>query len=72
MEIRQIFLSYSRPDQDPVGHIAGRLDREGDRVWYDKAKIVPGESWGDALERGLLESSHCLVCIVLILSLIHI
>jgi hypothetical protein len=54
MEIQQIFLSYSRPDQDQAEQIAVRLDREGYRVWYDQAKIVPGESWSDALERGRL------------------
>ncbi len=61
MEIRQIFLSYSRPDQDQVEQIARRLDQEGYKIWYDQAKIVPGESWSDALDRGLRESSHCLV-----------
>ena len=58
MEIQQIFLSYSRPDQDQVEQIAVRLDREGYKVWYDQAKIVPGESWSDALDSGLRESSH--------------
>ena len=61
--IRQIFLSYSRPDQDQAEQIARRLDQQGHRVWYGQAKIVPGDSWSDALDRGVRESSHCLVIV---------
>jgi hypothetical protein len=39
---QQIFLSYSRPDQDQVEQIARRLDKEGYKVWYDNASLVPG------------------------------
>jgi hypothetical protein len=60
---RQIFLSYSRPDQDQVEQIAIRLDRAGYRVWYDQAELVPGDVWSDKLDQALRNSSHCLVCI---------
>ncbi|MES9943630.1 MAG: SUMF1/EgtB/PvdO family nonheme iron enzyme [Candidatus Thiodiazotropha sp.] len=61
INVKQIFLSYSSPDQDQVEQIARRLDREGYKVWYDNASLVPGESWSDALDQGLRGSSHCLV-----------
>ncbi|WP_316368099.1 nSTAND1 domain-containing NTPase [Candidatus Thiodiazotropha sp. CDECU1] len=61
INVKQIFLSYSSPDQDQVEQIARRLDREGYKVWYDNASLVPGESWSDALDKGLRGSSHCLV-----------
>ncbi|MET0068388.1 MAG: toll/interleukin-1 receptor domain-containing protein, partial [Candidatus Thiodiazotropha sp.] len=62
-KINRIFLSYSSPDQDQVEQVARRLDREGYKVWYDNASLVPGESWSDALDQGLRDSSHCLVFI---------
>ena len=61
--VRQIFLSYSRSDQDQVEQIAIRLDRAGYRVWFDRVKLIPGDSWSDQLDQALRESSHCLVCI---------
>ncbi|MEW8338491.1 MAG: SUMF1/EgtB/PvdO family nonheme iron enzyme [Candidatus Thiodiazotropha taylori] len=61
IKIKQIFLSYSSPDQDQVEQIARRLDEEGYKVWYDNASLVPGECWSDALDQGLRDSSHCLV-----------
>ncbi|MES9922730.1 MAG: TIR domain-containing protein, partial [Candidatus Thiodiazotropha endolucinida] len=61
IKIKQIFLSYSSPDQDQVERVARRLDKEGYKIWYDNASLVPGECWSDALDQGLRDSSHCLV-----------
>jgi hypothetical protein len=58
------FLSHSHQDAESVEALARRLEDEaGLRVWLDQWVLVPGESWRQAMARGLDESRCCLVCV---------
>ncbi|MCF4127618.1 toll/interleukin-1 receptor domain-containing protein [Methylobacterium sp. SyP6R] len=45
-----LFISYSRADQDQVRPIVETFERAGLSVWWDEL-IDPGRRWSDALER---------------------
>jgi len=56
--VQQVFISYAIEDADFAQRLADDLKRLGARVWIAPESILPGESWIDAIERGLGESSH--------------
>src|SRR5215471_11897492 len=56
------FLSHAHDDKDWVEAIAQRLeDEQGLRVWLDRWMLVPGESWQQAMAKGLGEAATCAV-----------
>ena len=57
----QVFISYATEDTQFAHHLADDLQRLGIQVWIAPDSIKPGESWVDAIERGLEESSHMVV-----------
>jgi hypothetical protein len=58
------FLSYAHDDAEWVEEVAHRLESEcGFRVWFDKWRMIPGESWQEAMARGLRSASTCAVCL---------
>jgi hypothetical protein len=58
------FLSYSHDDAAWVEGLARKLEDEcGFRIWLDRWIPVPGESWQQAMAKGLEEASTCVVCI---------
>src|SRR5262249_42473148 len=57
------YLCYRSQDKDVVRKIAGKLKHAGLRYWLDKERVLGGERWQDALERGLRESACAVVCI---------
>jgi hypothetical protein len=59
--IKQVFVSHATQDAEFAHRLAGDLQRLGIPVWIAPNSIRPGESWVDAIERGLGESSHMLV-----------
>jgi len=59
-----IFLSYSREDDDIMHHITSSLQREGLNVWVDETDIEVGTpAWEMAIEDAL-EHSRCLVVLL--------
>lgn len=51
-----VFLSYSRKDESQVKQIATELKEAGIRAWFDEWELKPGQSWIEALDRGIRES----------------
>jgi hypothetical protein len=51
---KDIFISYSRRDQEFVTHLASDLDAQVVGIWFDQSTIQIGENWHDEI---LLSSS---------------
>ncbi|MBI5959715.1 MAG: TIR domain-containing protein [Chloroflexi bacterium] len=49
----QVFISYSRNDEEIARKIATDLDRLGLDVWIDTDDIPPGVNWSTAIQEGL-------------------
>jgi len=63
--IGQVFLSYSRKDEEPMRLIAKFLRAQGIKVWVDNEKLIPGTPiWEDEVEKAIRNA----VAIVVILS----
>ncbi len=56
-----IFLSYSRQDQDWVAAFTQGLQATGIRNWFDLEAVRPGERWSDILQDALRESETLIV-----------
>jgi hypothetical protein len=59
--VTQVFLSYSTLDAEFVEQLAADLRAAGIVVWKAPDNILPGEEWVDAIQRGLITSSHLLL-----------
>jgi len=58
---KQVFISHAKEDAPFAHRLADDLRKLGVQVWIAPGSIRPGESWVDAIERGLGESSHTVV-----------
>ena len=58
---KHVFISHAIEDIDFAQRLAGDLKRLGAQVWIAPHSILPGESWLEAIERGLGESSHVVI-----------
>ncbi len=47
-----VFISYSSKDLERASALAARLADEKLRVWFDKARLVPGCDWHSEIETG--------------------
>ncbi len=59
----QIFISYSRRDQEFVFKLANDLEARGGKVWLDQADIRGGTQWRDSIARGIQQSGAFLLLI---------
>jgi len=57
-----VFLSHSSKDKVVVRLIAGRLRKDGLRVWFDEWVLKPGDSIPAKIEEGLERSRVLLLC----------
>jgi hypothetical protein len=58
-----VFLAFSYSDIEWVNPIADRLiSRFGNAVWYDKARLQPGDNWMDMI-KGAQESASIVVAL---------
>lgn len=58
------FLSHSHDDAEWVEQLAQRLEDECRfRVWLDRWRLVPGESWQQEMGIGLEQAKTCVVCV---------
>jgi acyl carrier protein len=61
MTTRQVFISHDTEDASFAHRLARDLQGAGAQVWIAPDSILPGESWVDAIERGLSHSSDMLI-----------
>lgn len=61
VKAKQSFISHATEDAKFAHTLADDLRRLGMPVWIVPESICAGESWVEAIERGLQESSHVLV-----------
>jgi acyl carrier protein len=61
MITRQVFISHDTEDASFAHRLARDLQGAGVQVWIAPDSILPGESWVDAIERGLSHSSDMLI-----------
>jgi hypothetical protein len=52
---KDIFISYSRRDQEFVTRLAADLDRQVAGAWFDQSAIQVGENWHDEIMDGIRE-----------------
>ncbi len=50
---KDIFISYSRRDQEFVTRLASDLDAQVAGVWFDQSTIQVGENWHDEIMEGI-------------------
>src|SRR5512138_2927433 len=50
---RDIFISYSRRDQEFVTRLASDLNAHVAGVWFDQSSIQAGEKWHDEIMEGI-------------------
>ena len=55
---RQVFISHAHEDDGFAHRLAADLRRRGWGVWIAPDSIAPGETWVDAINRGLEASSY--------------
>jgi hypothetical protein len=58
-----VFLSHDHNDADAVEDLGRAITDFGFSVWLDRWVCVPGESWQQAIAKGLNETTTCAVCI---------
>lgn len=58
MAAAQVFISYSQtgPDKGWVHDFADALQQQGVKVWLDEWRVMPGDSFVEALDEGLRKS----------------
>lgn len=49
----EIFISYSRRDQEFVTRLASDLNAQVAGVWFDQSSIQAGEKWHDEIMEGI-------------------
>ena len=60
--IDQVFLSYSRKDEESMLLIAKYLRAQKIKVWVDNEKLIPGTPiWEDEIERAIVNASAIVV-----------
>ena len=52
---KDIFISYSRRDQEFVRRLAGDLNAQVAGVWFDQSTIQLGQKWHDEIMDGIRE-----------------
>ena len=57
----QVFISHAHEDEAFARRIAADLQAEGWSVWMAPDSIMPGETWVEAINRGLEESGYYLL-----------
>ena len=60
-DMNQVFISYAHEDEAFARRVAADLQAEGWTVWMAPDSIMPGETWVEAINRGLEESGYYLL-----------
>jgi hypothetical protein len=59
----ELFISHASGDIDCAASLHARLTAEGFRVWFDKARLIPGCDWHKEIEAGR-EAAHVIVPLI--------
>lgn len=59
----RIFLIYAHGDNKAVRKLYTRLVKEGEEVWLDKEKLLPGQNWKREIRKAILRSDVVIVCL---------
>lgn len=57
----QVFISYSREDQEFADRLYGELKDEGLEPWMDRTNILPGEHWKASILKAIGDSVYTVV-----------
>lgn len=60
-DMNQVFISHAHEDETFARRVAADLQAEGWSVWIAPDSILPGETWVEAINRGLEESGYYLL-----------
>jgi len=60
-DMNQVFISHAHEDEAFARRIAADLQAEGWSVWLAPDSIMPGETWVEAINRGLEECGYYLL-----------
>jgi hypothetical protein len=63
LEQLRVFLLYARQDEEPVRRLYRRLLKEGADVWWDQAKLLPGQDWAFEIRKAIQRSDVVLACL---------
>lgn len=55
-----VFVSYSRPNRDRVGDLAGAIGESGYSLWWDD-RLLPSDDYGQVIERELAAAGAVVV-----------
>ncbi len=58
---KEVFISYSRKDEDFVHKLEERLEKFGVRIWRDKRCIPAGEFWDSFIEEAIKQCHRFLI-----------
>jgi len=58
----QVFVAYVAEDLAPARRLSESLRAEGCAPWLDKDKLLPGQNWPRAIERGIEVSDAFVAC----------
>jgi hypothetical protein len=58
---KDIFISYSRRDQEFVTRLASDINEQVGFVWFDRSTIQPGQKWHDEIMDGIRECKAFIV-----------
>jgi len=59
----KVFISYSHQDKTFVKKLAGNLENEGMKVWWDFDALKGGQDWQKEIERGIKQCEYFLVAL---------
>jgi|GEM_PF-1098484 len=59
----KVFLCHAHADRDSVRGLYARLTQDGVDVWFDKAKLLPGQDWELEIRKAVREADVVVVCL---------
>ena len=59
----KVFISYSHKDKGFAKKLAGNLEKEGMKVWWDFDALKGGQDWQKEIERGIKQCQYFLVAL---------
>jgi hypothetical protein len=59
----QVFLLHARSDREIVRRLYKRLIKDGADVWWDQAKLLPGQDWVYEIHKAVHNSDIVIVCL---------
>ena len=57
----KVFISYSHQNKSFVKKLAGKMEDQGMKVWWDFESLKAGQDWPKEIERGIKQSDFFLV-----------